>query len=251
MAWTGLIFGAIGLVWLIFVPMLLQRRNLPEVFDGEVIEPFSATVTIVRRGTDLAMAEPGSAEVSTPLTRRAQLRELALADARAAARRRRILGVLFVGVLLTAGGTILRVLPWWANLISGGLVVAFLVLARVSVRAMRAELDAQAEAIASTRDEETIAIREVEIIQVDRTLDSTPSVELDPPTTHPGSLWDPIPITKATYVSQPLAPRTVRTIDLAGPVPPPRRGLPVVAEAPESASEVALPDVPRPRVAGE
>ncbi|MFZ2164455.1 MAG: hypothetical protein WAV45_03245, partial [Propionibacteriaceae bacterium] len=81
MAWTGLIFGAIGLVWLIFVPMLLQRRNLPEVFDGEVIEPFSATVTIVRRGTDLAIAEPGSAEVSTPLTRRAQLRELALADA--------------------------------------------------------------------------------------------------------------------------------------------------------------------------
>ncbi len=34
---------------------------------------------------------------------------------------------------------------------------------------------------------------------------------------HTGRLWDPVPITTATYVSKPLAPRTVRTIDLSGP----------------------------------
>ena len=41
-----------------------------------------------------------------------------------------------------------------------------------------------------------------------------------------GALWDPVPITMPTYVSKPLAPRTVRTIDLSGPrcpTPPVRR----------------------------
>ena len=33
-------------------------------------------------------------------------------------------------------------------------------------------------------------------------------------------LWSPLPVTKPTYVSKPLAPRTVRTIDLSPPVSP-------------------------------
>jgi hypothetical protein len=55
----------------------------------------------------------------------------------------------------------------------------------------------------------------------------------------PGTLWDPIPITMPTYVSKPLAPRTVRTIDLSGPGTPSsaRQDSPVTADAPESASD--------------
>jgi hypothetical protein len=46
-------------------------------------------------------------------------------------------------------------------------------------------------------------------------------------------LWEPVPITVPTYVSKPLAPRTVRTIDLSGPSvsPSPRPQTPVTADA--------------------
>ena len=43
------------------------------------------------------------------------------------------------------------------------------------------------------------------------------SVDLTAPETT-GPLWDPIPVIALTYVSKPLVPRTVRTIDLSAPV---------------------------------
>ena len=61
-----------------------------------------------------------------------------------------------------------------------------------------------------------------------------------------GVLWDPVPITVPTYVSKPLAPRTVRTIDLSGPAVTAGSSIqhPVTADAQPmtapSASEVAL-----------
>ena len=58
------------------------------------------------------------------------------------------------------------------------------------------------------------------------------SVELSVPLAGLGSLWDPVPITRPTYVSTPLAPRTVRTIDLSAPTPPAAISAPVVAETP-------------------
>jgi hypothetical protein len=54
------------------------------------------------------------------------------------------------------------------------------------------------------------------------------SIELSVPIVPVGSLWDPIPITRPTYVSKPLASRTVRTIDLSAPVP--AASLPVTAD---------------------
>src|SRR5205823_11117741 len=47
-------------------------------------------------------------------------------------------------------------------------------------------------------------------------------------------LWDPLPITVPTYVSKPLAPRTVRTIDLSAPdvTSSGRQSVPVTADAP-------------------
>ena len=46
-------------------------------------------------------------------------------------------------------------------------------------------------------------------------------------------LWDPLPITVPTYVSKPLAPRTVRTIDLSAPdvTSSGRQTVPVTADA--------------------
>ena len=53
-----------------------------------------------------------------------------------------------VGALALAG-----VGSWWGALISAALIVAFLVIARFSVKAMRADLALRAERIAECRDE--------------------------------------------------------------------------------------------------
>lgn len=227
MGLTGLIFGGIAAAWLIYlVPYILHRRSDPDALLDDPEEPFSASVTIVRRGTDLAAPETGAAQVSTPLMRRALIYDLKRIDARAALRRRRVLGVLIVIVTVTSSAVVLSAIPWWSIPIAASLVIGFLVLARVHVRRMRRELATRAQQIIASGNEQTVPIKVLD----PATVDATPSLVLAPPTSTPTSLWDPIPITQATYVSTPLAPRTVRTIDLSAPVVA-KTSVPVVAEA--------------------
>ncbi len=221
---TGVIFAMIAAFWLVYlIPYYLHHRGDAE--EGEVEIPFTpSAVTIVRTGESLAQADEGVAEVSTPLTRRAQLRELRMIDEQAAQRRRRVLIFLLLVQLGVAVLAYFGIGAWWGAAIPAGLLVAFLVVARFSVRAMRADLGRRAERIKQTFDEETVALA-----LTDQDVSSHEhSVELSVPVAGLGSLWDPVPITRPTYVSTPLAPRTVRTIDLSAPMPP----TPVVAETP-------------------
>ncbi|MFT3970877.1 MAG: hypothetical protein QM695_11530 [Micropruina sp.] len=85
----------IAVAWLVYlVPYFLRRQADPALDEIDPAAPFSATVTIVRPGVSLADADEGAAVVSTPLTRRAALYELAQIDRQAATRRRRVLMVL-------------------------------------------------------------------------------------------------------------------------------------------------------------
>lgn len=214
MGFTGLIFGAIAAAWLVYLVPYFLRHRADDLVDGVDQVDQVMPVTIVQHGMSLADAVPSGVDVSTPLTRRAKLRELRLLDAQAAQRRRRVLIFLLVVQLIVAGLAAFGIGAWWVALIPFGLIVAFLVIARFSVRAMRADLDRRAEAIRTGADEETTAL------SLDELGDSTHehSIELSLPVQPVGSLWDPIPITRPTYVSTPLAPRTVRTIDLSAPV---------------------------------
>ncbi|MGC3994312.1 MAG: hypothetical protein QM779_09435 [Propionicimonas sp.] len=225
MGLTGLVFAGIAAAWLVYlVPYFLHRRgDLQEESPADV--PFTPAVTIVRSGTSLAEADPGAATVSTPLTRRAQLRELHLRDLQAAQRRRRVLIFLLLAQVIVGGLAIFRIGAWWGALIPAGLIVAFLVVARFSVRTMRADLARRAGAIRECPDEETVAIT----LTAEDVAEHEHSIELSVPVAQAVSLWDPIPITRPTYVSKPLAPRTVRTIDLSAPVPTPGR-IPVTAD---------------------
>jgi len=229
----GLIFVVIGLTWLGYlVPLFLHRHENGLLEEPLPDEPITPSVTIVRRGVPLDVAQEQIALVSTPLNRRSALRDLDRADARAAVRRRIVLGVL-LGV-----ATVLAVLvgvgraPWWSVAVPGALIAAFLGVARVTVVRMRADLDARAERILSMgRTEKTVAItvlRDTEDAANESVVDLTAPIEAV------ASLWDPVPITKPTYVSKPLAPRTVRTIDLSAPAVGSGSGLPVTADAPAS-----------------
>lgn len=226
-----MIFGVIAAAWLAYlVPYFLDRRGEASPDADEHVEPFSASVTIVRRGTSLADATEGSAVVSTPLTRRAALYELVQVERNAARRRRHVLFFLLGAEVLVSVLAVLSLGAWWTPAVPLLLIGGFVVVARISVKAMRRDLAERAAKIEATAAEETIAIE----ILTDVVADEESSVELSAPITRPGSLWDPIPITAPTYVSKPLSPRTVRTIDLAAPVPVPRVSVPVTAEAPES-----------------
>ena len=74
------------------------------------------------------------------------------------------------------------------------------------------------------------------------------SVEITGPVSDTlGSLWDPIPVTPTTYVSRPLLPRSVRTIDLSAPVASSELR-PVIAERP---AERVSDEDGLPRAVGE
>lgn len=244
---TGLIFSAIAALWLVYlVPLVLHRRDNGLLDEVEPGQPFSASVTIVRRGTTLDSAEEGTAVVSTPLNRRAALRELADLDRGAARRRVKVLVFLLLVTAMVAVAAAFDAVSWLTVLVPVGLLVAFVAVARFSVRVMRRNLDARAAIIrgGSGVDEDTVTISLVDDLAAHEH-----SVELTGPIEMTGSLWDPIPVTAPTYVSKPLAPRTVRTIDLSAPLPA-GSATPVTADAPAGqASDVDADE--RPRASGE
>lgn len=242
---TGVIFAAIAIAWLAYLVPHFARRHDDDVLDD--VDPanrFSDSMRILRRGTapllDQDLAEIASYEVSTPMTRRAAKADLRRLEGLAAARRRRVLIVLMLMLAAVLGVFAAGLVPWWAVLVPAGLVLAFVVVARVSVRAMRRSLDARYAAIATGSAEATVLLSRRDLARIARGQGSEPAEA----TAKPGVLWDPVPITMPTYVSKPLAPRTVRTIDLSGPevAVSSRPVLPVTADAPASAPSVAALD---------
>lgn len=185
--------------------------------------------------------------VSTPLNRRAALRELARTDADAAARRRRVLGFLVAVTLTVVGLAALNYITWWWAIAPLAFIVGFLGVARFSVRSMREGLAERARVIRgdASVDEETVVLAFAEQAEPE----GERSVVLVGPVETAGSLWDPVPIPAPTYISGPPTGRTVRTIDLSAP-PTGAGVLPVTADRPEAGSEDAVAHDETERAAG-
>jgi len=232
---TGLIFGAIAIAWLAYlVPHFARRRVDDEVEQPDPVNRFSESMRILERGTapllDQDLAEIHTFEVSTPLTRRAAIADLQRLEGLAARRRRRVLISLLLALTVVLAVYAAGYLPLWSVAIPAGLVLVFLLTARISVHLMRRSLDARYDAICAGSEEATVFLSRRDVAK------GAPArkPESAEPVTTPGTLWDPVPITMPTYVSKPLAPRTVRTIDLSGPqVAASSHGsIPVLADAP-------------------
>ena len=235
-----MIFAAIAVAWLAYlVPHFVRRREDELVDEADPVDRFSDSVRIVRHGTapllDQDLTELEEYEVSTPVTRRAAIADLRRLERVAASRRRRVLSALLA--LLCAAVSVCSVgwLPWAAVAVPGVLVVAFVVVSRFSVQVMRRDLDARYADICRGSDEATVLITRKDAAGKrgsDRAEPGRGAKGEDKP-----GLWDPVPITVPTYVSKPLAPRTVRTIDLSGPgvTSSARQSVPVTADAPLAA----------------
>ena len=233
-----MIFAAIAIAWLAYLVPHFVRRREDELVGDEVdrADRFAESMRVVRHGTapllNQDLAEITSYEVSTPLTRRAAIADLRRLEQVAASRRRRVLVGLLAVVTATVGACALGLTPWWLVALPGGLLLAFVVVARFSVQVMRRDLDARYDEIRRGSDESTVLLSRKQVAQA-ATASQPAKV-----TRTTGALWDPVPITMPTYVSKPLAPRTVRTIDLSGPgvtTPGPQQG-PVTADAPVPAA---------------
>jgi hypothetical protein len=241
---TGVIFAAIAIAWLAYlVPHFVRSRDGDEELldESDPAERFSDSMRIVRHGTapllDQDLEEIASFDVSTPQTRRAAVKDLRRLERLAAARRRRVLLGLLVALSFVIGLWGAHLLPWWSAAIPGGLLLIFILVARISVRIMLKGLDARYRDIRHGSNESTIFLSRKDFATGGADAHSA-SGRANLSAT-PGTLWDPIPITMPTYVSKPLAPRTVRTIDLSGPgvSSSARHDGPVTADAPESASD--------------
>jgi len=235
------IFAAIAVAWLAYlVPHFVRRRDDEELDDSDPADRFSESMRIVRHGTapllDHDLEEIAPFEVSTPQTRRAAINDLRRLEGLASARRRRVL----LGLMAALSGVIglcgAHLIPWWTIAIPGGLLLIFVVVARISVRLMRTRLDMRYGEIHHGNNESTIFLSRKDF-PTSAADAHRASVKTDVAST-PGALWEPVPITMPTYVSKPLAPRTVRTIDLSGPgASSPRHEGPVTADAPASPAE--------------
>jgi hypothetical protein len=229
------IFGAITIAWLAYlVPHFVRRREEELAVDEfDPASRFSASTRVVRHGTAPLLNQDLSPiaqyEVSTPLTRRAAIRELRRLDQVAAGRRRRVLIVLLALLSATVAASAAGLVPGGLLVLPAGLLLAFLAVARFSVRTMRRDLDDRFARIRTGSDESTIRLSRRELAAARSTSTKTAA-----PAASTVALWDPVPITVPTYVSKPLAPRTVRTIDLSGPgaVTTARHSGPVTADAP-------------------
>jgi hypothetical protein len=239
---TGVIFAAIAVAWLAYlVPHFVRRRDDDEELeDSDPADRFSDSMRIVRHGTapllDHDLEEIAPFEVSTPQTRHAAINDLRRLERLAASRRSRVLLSLLAMLSGVIGFCAVHLVPWWSTAIPGGLLVIFVVVARISVRIMRRNLDARYREIHHGGTESTIFLSRKDFAKI-ATDAHRPSGKTE--SSKPGALWDPVPITMPTYVSKPLAPRTVRTIDLSGPgvASSSRHEGPVTADAPASASD--------------
>ena len=156
-----MIFGAIAIAWLAYlVPHFVRRREEELVVDEtDPAARFSESMRVVRHGTAPLLNQDLSPiaqyEVSTPLTRRAAIHELRRLEQVAASRRRRVLLVLLALLSAAVGVAAAGTLPWGLVAVPGALLLAFLTVARFSVRTMRRELDARFARIRQGSDTES------------------------------------------------------------------------------------------------
>ncbi|MGN6250361.1 MAG: divisome protein SepX/GlpR [Marmoricola sp.] len=215
---SGIIFVALALAWAVYlIPKALQQHD--ELARSRSVDSFSSRLRVFGgRGTDtIDVAVEEDVVVSTvrevtvpvpaPLVTRAAAR-------RAAARRRRVLGVLTVLLIATVALAATSVLAWWSVAVPAGLIVAFLVVARASVRREQARRGAgSAPAPVLPEPVAALADEREDTVGVDRG-DLAAAGLAAQPVADEGSLWDPLPMTLPTYVTKPAARRTVRTIEL-------------------------------------
>ena len=209
---SGPIFAVLVVACLFYIVPRRLTWRIPTQEDIERDSPLHlsmSTVKTLHRGAR-ADAEP-DAQVSTMLMRSAGRRAAVRLARRAENRRNTVFAVLVMIAVATIPFAVFSMIQWWVPVASFAVVVGWSVFSRFEARRVRAQLGV---IIADTElgdDEKTMYVRLAEKQDPHRASEPVvgPTGEVQ------GSLWEPITVVPATYISS--APRTVRTIDLQAP----------------------------------
>ena len=232
---SGIIFVALAIGWAcILIPMALKRHD--DEAMSRPVDTFSDSVRVVSPKRPSASVAARSATVAEPtpvvepVAATPRAHTITRESARnAARRRRRVLLVLLTALVAVSVTSYLAYTPWLSTAVPGGLVVVFLVIARLTVRAQQVrraapvqspERGAPAEAVEPTAPSQAAAPAEVEPDLGREDTQGLSRQELADAVAAPvldeGGLWDPLPVTLPTYVNKARARRTVRTIEITG-----------------------------------
>jgi hypothetical protein len=223
---SALIFVALAVAWAVYlIPKALEHHE--ESARTRTVERFSATLRVLARrepvsrrkarlvtSTTATVTTERTSSRRTPATELtvAQLRARRHAAAKAAKRRLRVVTLILVANAAVAALAWFEVVdPVWCA-VPVGVLVAWLVACRLMVKRERAALRPRgripAELPADPPRDATDAIARVDV-----TLPGDGEAADDPAQRDPDS-WDPVSVPLPTYVSKPVARRTVSTIDL-------------------------------------
>ena len=219
---SGLIFVALAVAWAAYlIPKALQHHD--EVVRSRSVDRFSHRMRVLARREPLdgrnarLVVTPGRAPSAPVVTAKgnpapATTRARRDADTRATRRRRRVLAMILLANLAVVAVASFAAASWWWTAAPAGLLVAWLVACRLTVRSERGLRRPTAPPVTtggaqSSTDSHPIAGEPL--------LDDTMATIAVVPAVADPQLWDPLPVTLPTYVSKSEAVRrTVRTIDL-------------------------------------
>jgi len=235
---AGLIIAVVVAGALVYVFTSLKRGGEAEALGIDSRDAIGGEMVVVHRVNDAeADVFDDNLVVSTPLLREAARHDVARA-ARRSMRRRQI--GLVVAVMMALGVyaavAFTPISAWWAAMTPVPLIV-WLLLARRSVSVGRRRRADRLIALDHGWDEQTqlLVVEDAAPPAARQPIHSEMSIELSVPLKNITSLLEPLPVTPTTYVSKPLMPRSVRTIDLSAPRPKAGPDFPVSADYPQDA----------------
>lgn len=227
---SGIIFVVLAVGWAGYlIPKALKHHD--DLAMSRPVDTFSDSVRVVngkRPSTATAPSSPSSSVVEPVEAPAPRGHTITRESARKAARRRRrVLLVLLAAVVAVSATSYLAYTPWLSVAVPGGLVVAFLVVARLTVRAQQVrraapvqhETRESASAVEPSNSQTTspaevepdLGREDTQGLSRQELADAVAAPVLDE-----GGLWDPLPVTLPTYVNKARARRTVRTIEITG-----------------------------------
>ncbi len=219
---SALIFVALAVAWAVYlIPKALEHHE--ESARTRTVERFSKTMRVLARREPVnrrkarlvpaggspssdakVLSERRKSSTLTTLDADSQLRARRRSAARAAKRRLRVVTLILLANIAVAALAWFKVVDWVWCAVPAGVLVAWLVACRFMVKRERKQLVRARIPIEAPAPKDATQ----EVARVDADLVEDEPSERDP------DAWDPVHTPLPTYVSKPVARRTVSTIDL-------------------------------------
>jgi hypothetical protein len=206
---SGPIFAVLVVACLFY---LVPRQLSWHIPTQEEVDQQDSTPSTLKTLHSAASRYDRSAQVSTLLTRRTARRNAQRTAIKAEKRRAYVFVALLVVFLATIPLTLLSLIQWFVPIVGLGVVGGWMGFSHLEARRVRKQLDG---IIAET---ELGDAEETMVVHLGKAETAEPSEVIGPNGEVQMSLWDPITVVPATYLSAPTAARSVRTIDLAAPI---------------------------------